>query len=523
MASRPPVHERPLQSGRGGQNDLLTGHGSRGPLSQAASSALRCLPGKRRSSTAGGAEPDVAAEAAPDQAGSPAVGADSGAPTGRGGSAEAAGAGAAPRAPPAPEAAAADAGTLAPAVGTAGAQQHSPGAGAAEIELQAEDTWLAAAEAELQAEDTWLAAAEAELEAEDRWPGFRPAKPHVGGRTAAGAAEVVAASPAPDSETVLPSLEAAENEAMAGSRRLLSATATALQARRQRNRAAAAARRLARRQAGNGLQAAGMPQAGRRRADRRHAADRGRSAVPGADLNRGEMASMVDALGANADVLASFPPALPWLSGQGLQGLTPADLETSRRGPGGAGHPSDQEVDSADLPHSSPVAEPPAAAAAAALGRAAGKQADVPASLQDLDRQFEPFMARWSKVSSNFAAAAKAGQQGNAVTSDSLESFPPSDTEAAAQAAAEGSPGVSNTTEAASEGIRDPDATQPFSPPPPHSQAPRSAAQSGGSQAVPGDTTSGPWGSFGTTGPSHIEKSAAQEEADGTTATSKVC
>lgn len=449
---------------------------------------------------------------------------------------------------------------------------------------------------------------------------------------APGAADFMAANPFSGPEMVLPSL-ADENhiEAVAASARL--SWASALQARRERNRAAAAAQRVARR-------LGGMPQAGRRLADRRaavlkrsaaapevgqtlaaspqpssrgrpavpeadvsagasgqitipersdadeagwaqgarrgrsgaeagwaHGASRGRSAAspdsgptqgvrkpansrgrsaaalkagwsqrgrlqassregvrlaaPGADLSQGEMASLVDALGANANVLASSPPASTWQGGQGLQGLTQAHLETSRCGPGGAGQPDDQEADSAGLPHSSPAAASPAAA-----GRAAGKEADIPDLLPDIVHPLQDTLARPSKGSSQSAAADKAGQQGNAVITDSVESLPPADTkaaaQAAAQAAAEKTAGMSDTTEAASKAISDPDATQPTSPPPPHSQAPRSAAQSGGSQAVPGATTSGPWGSFGTTGPSHTEKSAAQEDADGTTATSKV-
>ena len=496
MASRPQVLESPLRLGRGGQNDLLIGRGRRGPLSQAASNALRCLPGKRRSSAAEGAEADSVTEAAPDQAGSAAAGADSGTPAGQAGSAEAAGAGAAPHAQPAEEAAAAEAGSPAPAV-------HGPGAAAAEAELQPEVTWS----------------------------GFRPTGPHVEGRMAAGAADVTAASPSPGSQIVLPPLEAGEHETMAGSKRL--SWATVLQTRRHRNRAAAAAQRLAGRRVGDTqqvsglelLQAADMPQAGRGLADRRDVADRERSASPGADLSRGEVASIVAALGTNASVLASSPPASPWQSGQGLPGLNQADLEMSRHAPGGAGQPGDQEANSAGLPRSSPAADLLAAAAAAAAGRAVGKEADSPASLPDPVWQFElcQLVARRSKVSSKSAAASRAGQQGNAVILDCLEeSLPPANTEAAAQAAAEGSAGMSDTTEAASEAISDPDATEPTSPPPPFCQAPCSAAQSGGSQAVPGATTSGPWGSFGTTGPGHSGKSAVQEDADGATATSKV-
>ena len=615
VASRPQRLERPgRQLLRSGLNGLLSSRGSRCPLSQAAANAVRFLPGKHRSRAAEGVEADRAAETAPDQAGSAAAGAGSGACAGQGGSAEAAGTSAAAQIQRAQEYAAAEAGTQAPAVGAAGAQQHSPGA----------------------------ATAEAELQAIVLWPGFRPFGTRAEGRTAAGAADVMEASPSQGPEIVLPSLEAHEHETMAASKRLL--WATALQTRRERNRAAAAAQQLARRQAGNtqqgagleGLQAVDMPQAGWRLADRRDAADgersgaapeagqtlsagpqtssrvrsavpeadvnagtspqtsiperygadeaggaqgvgwegsgaeagsphgpsrlpdagrsqgvrkpassrghsaaalerswsqmgrlqastcgRGRSAAPRADLSQGEMASIMEALGANANVLASSPPASPWQSGQGLQVPAQADLEASRHEPGQAGQPDDQEADSAGLPHSGPAAASLAAAAAAAAGRAAGREADVPASLQDLD-WFEPFVARRSQVSSEFAAAGKAGQQGNAVILDSVESFPPGNTGAAAQAAAEGSPGMSDTTEAASEALSDPDATQPTSPPPPHSQALRSTGQSGGSQAVPETSTSGSWGSFGTTGPSHTEKSAAQEKADGTTATSKV-
>ena len=620
VASRPQRLERPgRQLLRSGLTGLLSSRGSRCPLSQAAANAVRFLPGKHRSRAAEGVVADRAAETVPDQAGSAVAGAGSGACAGQGGSAEAAGTGAAARGQPAQEYATAEAGTQAPAIGAAGAQQHSP----------------------------WPASAEAGLQAEVTWPGFRLTGTRAEGRTAAGAADVMDASPIPGPDTVLPSLEAHEHETMAASKRLL--WATALQTRRERIRAAAAAQQLARRQAGNtqqgagleGLQAVDMPQAGWRLADRRDAADhersgaapkagqtlsagpqtssrvcsavpeadvsagtspqtsipersgadeaggaqgvtwersgaeagwplgsswgrsaalpdsgrsqgvrkpassrghsaaplerswsqmgrlrastcgRGHSAAPRADLSQGEMASIVESLGANANVLASSPLASPWQSGQGLQVLTQADLEASRHEPGQAGQPDDQEADSAGLPHSGPAAASLAAAAAAAAGRAAGREADIPASLQDLD-WFEPFVARQSKVSSEFAAASQAGQQGNAVILDSVEPFPPANTEAAAQAAAEGSPGMSDTTEAASEALSDPDATQPTSPPQPHSQALRSTAQSGGSQAVPETTTSGPWGSFGTTGPSHTEKSAAQEKADGTTATSKV-
>ena len=612
VASHPQRLERPgRQLLRSGRKDPLLGRGSRSPLSQAAANAVRLVPGMRRSRAAEGAEPDRAAKTASDQAGSAAAGAGSVAGAGQRASAEAAGAGAAAQAQSAKEAAAAEAGNPAPAVGAARAERHSPGAAAAEAELQAEVTW--------------------------------PIGTRVDGCMAAGAADGMDASPIPGSEIALPSLEADEMETMAASNRVL--WATALRTCRERIRAAAAAQQLARRQAGNtqqgagseGLQVADMPQADRRLAERRDAVNRersaaapeagqtlsagpqtssgGRSAVPGADvsagtspqtsphpsipersgadevglprgvrrgcsaaeagraqgrsrgrsaasrdsgrsqgvckpasnrghaaaplerswsqrgrlqassrrrghstapgvdLSQGEMASIVEALGANSIVLASSPPASPWQSGQGLLSLTQADLDADRRGPGRAGQLNDQEVTSADLPRSSPAADSLAAADAAAAARAAGREADAPASLQDLDWHFEPFMARRSKVSSTFAAASKAGQPGNAVIPD---------TEAAAQAAAKKSPCVSDTTEAAPEALSDPDATQPTSPAPPHSQAPRSAAQSGGSQDVPGATTSGPWGSFGTTGSSHSEKSAAQEDAEGTTATSKV-
>ena len=78
---------------------------------------------------------------------------------------------------------------------------------------------------------------------------------------------------------------------------------------------------------------------------------------------------------------------------------------------------------------------------------------------------------------------------------------------------------MNDMTEAASEAINVPGATQPTSPPAPRSQAPHAAAQSVGAQAVPGATT---WGSSATTSASHTENSTPQEDTDGSTATSKV-
>ena len=78
---------------------------------------------------------------------------------------------------------------------------------------------------------------------------------------------------------------------------------------------------------------------------------------------------------------------------------------------------------------------------------------------------------------------------------------------------------MNDMTEAASEAINVPGATQPTSPPAPRSQPPHAAAQSVGAQAVPGATT---WGSSATTSASHTENSTPQEDTDGSTATSKV-
>ena len=82
---------------------------------------------------------------------------------------------------------------------------------------------------------------------------------------------------------------------------------------------------------------------------------------------------------------------------------------------------------------------------------------------------------------------------------------------------------MSITTEAASEALSDPDATQPTNlAPSGHSQAPPAAAQCGFAQAMSGATASDLLGSFGTTDSGHTSESDAQEDADDTTATSKV-